>query len=79
MGFWAFIFGGAAANVASNKLSPPIVTPPDGYEIRGIKAQGASRYIIRYAKKGSSSTSMTTIGRSTTGFSGPGGQYKVYW
>jgi len=79
MGLFKFLIGGYAANLASNKLNPPTVVPSGDYEIRGIKAKGASKYVVRYAKKGSNTTHMTTIGRATTGFSRGGARFKVYW
>ncbi len=70
MGLLDILATGYLAKRAHNKLNPPFVTVPDGYEIVGMKPKGMGEYSIKYREKGSSYTQLMTIGRNTRSRSG---------
>ena len=70
MGFLDILAAGYLAKRAQNKLNPPFVTIPDGYEIVGMKPKGINEYEIRFRKIGSSYTELMIIGRNTRSRSG---------
>ena len=71
-GVAAAYLAGRAMNVANR----PSITVPPGLELRGIKASGLSKWIIRYGKIGSSSTSEFTISNRARSYSGG---WTFYW
>ena len=70
MGFLDILAAGYLAKRAQNKLNPPFVTIPAGYEIVGMKPKGINEYEIRFRKIGSSYTELMIIGRNTRSRSG---------
>ena len=72
MGLLDVLATGYLAKRAHNKLNPPFVTVPDGYEVVGMKPKGMSEYAIRYRKKGDSYKALMIIGRNTKSRSGGG-------
>ena len=45
------LLGGAAAKTYQNVYNRPIITPPYGYVIRGLKQKGlGSTWVVKYSK-----------------------------
>ena len=76
MGLLDILATGYLAKRALNKLNPPEISVPDGFQIVSKKPKGMSEYAIRYKKKGESSTSLMIIGRNTKSRSGG---WEFYW
>ena len=50
MGLLQWVAGGILAKSGHNKLNPPQVTVPSGYQMVGLKAKGMNEYTIKYKK-----------------------------
>ena len=70
MGFLDLLAAGFLAKRTQNKLNPPFVTVPSGYEIVGMKPRGMNEYEIRYRKVGSNYKELMIIQRTTRSRSG---------
>ena len=62
--------GGYLLKRAHNKLNPPQITVPDGFEVVSMKTKGMSEYKIRYRKKGDNYIQSMNISRNTRSRSG---------
>jgi len=70
------IAAGYLAKRAHNKFNPPQIEVPDDVTIVGIEARGMNEYKLKYKKKGSTTTEMFVINRSTKSRSGG---WKFHW
>ena len=70
MGLLQWVAGGILAKSGHNKLNPPQVTVPSGYQMVGLKAKGMNEYTIKYKRNGSNVTEQFTINRGTRSRSG---------
>ena len=49
--FKNILLGGAAVKTYQNVYNKPIVTPPHGYVVRGLKQKGlGSTWVVKYSK-----------------------------
>lgn len=76
MGLLQWVAGGILAKTGHNKLNPPMVTVPSGYQMVSLKAKGMNEYRIKFKKNGSNVTEQFTINRSTRSRSGG---WEFYW
>ena len=70
------IAAGYLAKRAHNKFNPPQIEVPDDVTIVGVEARGMNEYKLKYKKKGSGTTEMFTITRSTRSRTGG---WKFHW
>jgi len=73
------VAAGYVAKRTHNAISRPVVIMQDpDYELVSMKARGTGRWKIRYRRKGSISTSSTTVSRNTT-HTTHGGGIEIHW
>ena len=75
------LLGGAAAKTYQNVYNGPIITPPHGYVIRGLKQKGlGSTWVVKYSKRKSMNvTAQFTVNGSTRSVNIGGDQFTVDW
>jgi hypothetical protein len=74
------LLGVAGAKTYQNVYNKPIITPPPGYVIRGMKHSGiGSTWKITYSKNGSSSTNYFKINSGTKGYSMGSDKWGIDW
>ncbi len=81
-GLFTAMAGAAAANVAKNKMSPPIITSPDrDYVVTKMEPRGATWQIWVGKKEGGriSNKGTKSLSRGVSGFNMSGVNFKVAW
>ena len=79
MGLLDLFAAGYLAKRAINKLNPPIVTAPAGYEVIGLESRGMSEYKIKYRKIGDRFTTFMIISRTTHRYSVGASTFEFHW
>jgi hypothetical protein len=83
MGFWKnLLIGAAGVKTYQNVYNKPIVVPPPGYVIRGLKQKGlGSTWIVTYSKEQSLNIkqSFTIRGTATKAVSIGADKFKIDW
>ena len=78
--FKDLLLGAAGVKTYQNVYNKPIITPPPGYIIRGMKQVGfGSTWKITYSKNGSSSTNFFKINSRTKGYSMGSDKWGIDW
>ena len=83
MGFWKnLLIGAASVKTYQNVYNKPIVVPPPGYVIRGLKQKGlGSTWIVTYSKEQSLNIkqSFTIRGTATKAVSIGADKFTIDW
>ena len=73
MSFWGSVLGLGVAAVAYNKLNPPMVTVPSGYQMVSLKPTSPyslNDFRVKFKKNGSNVTEQFKINRGSRSRSG---------
>tara|TARA_B100000768_G_scaffold169852_1_gene175756 strand:+ start:816 stop:1070 length:255 start_codon:yes stop_codon:yes gene_type:complete len=75
------LLGGIGLKTYQNVYNRPIITPPSGYVIRGIKQKGfGSQWVIKYSKKTSMNiTSSFNVNKNTRFMNIGNNKFAVDW
>ena len=82
MGFWKKLFIGAAGvKTYQNVYNKPIIIPPPGYVIRGMRQKGlGTKWVITYSKESQLNiTSQFTVNGRTRSVSIGANKFTVDW
>ena len=79
--FKNILLGGAAVKTYQNVYNKPIVTPPHGYVVRGLKQKGlGSTWVVTYSKTSQmNSKSNFKISKGTTAVSVGADRFTIDW
>jgi hypothetical protein len=75
------LLGGIGLKTYQNVYNRPIITPPSGYVIRGMKQKGfGSQWVIKYSKESSMNiTSSFNVNRNTRSMNIGSKKFTVNW
>ena len=76
MGWLDSIAGAYLTSRSINASKRPQISVPDGYVLKGLYPKGLSKWVVKFSKTGSSSTSEFVISNTARSYTGG---WKFFW